>query len=435
MNTSTQDELRADFEAVASTIAGALSEGSLRVVGLVAKWEKRDLVPGLSDIDFRIICDDDTTADDWIAVDRLAGGIQLEMSRAHPEWNRINEHTAGAGMTVSEVLDGRFHNPEYSVWSLWWGRRDWFDRLKNQTSARKFDALDEQYHLSRFLYYYSPYIHGIDPPINLGAFEPKYALHSRCWHYFAPPILSAASLLARRNFSGKWEGLTWLRDNGCVAQQVDAVFRQVDTHYETPERTDPDRLQAFEDLLFSGFEQLFPLLTRSLEHLDVDRSADPPELKRQLASNVSDPIATLVEYVRYARIRAGRYDFYVNAPEHFDVGRLFYYELNWIKKLTDPIVTSLRTLLGDRTLSPEQCFGRLGLKIERTQRRALDHVWDLASRARDDVAVPELFEQAIDLFPHYYLLIEEALSRVAAQPQPNQGRNFIPSVTDGDPSV
>jgi len=392
-------------------------------------------VPGLSDMDFRVICDDDTTIDDWITIDRLSGRIQLEMVRAHPEWSRINEHTPGAGMTVSEVLERRFHNPEYAVWSLWWGRRDWFDRLKTQMAARDFDADDEHYHLSKFLHYYSPYIHGIDPPINLGALEPKYALHSRCWHYFAPPILSAASLLARRNFSGKWEGLTWLRNNGYVARQVDAVFQQVDAHYERPERTDADRLQAFEDLLFSGFERLFPLLIGSIEHLDIDRSADPAELKRQLASSVSDPLATLVENVRYARIRAGRYDFYVNAPDHFDVDRLFHYELNWIKRLTEPIVTSLRTLLGDQTLSPEQCFGRLGLKIERTQRRALDHVWDLARRAPDDAAVAELFKQAIDLFPHYYRLIEEALSLVAAKPQANGGGNSIPSATDGDHSL
>jgi len=416
MNTSTRDELRARFEAVASTVAGGLSQGSPRVVGLVAKWEKRDLVPGLSDMDFRVICDDDTSVDDWIAIDQLAGQVQIEMARAHPEWNRINEHTAGAGVTVSEVLDGRFHNPEYAVWSLWWGRRDWFDRLKARAAARDFDAHDEHYHLSRFLHYYSPYIHGIDPPINLATFEPKYALHSRCWHYFAPPILSAASLLARRNFSGKWEGLTWLGENGYVARQVDAVFQQVDAHYETPEQTDADRLRVFERLLFSGFERLFPLVVESTQHLDIDRSADPARLKERLASSADDPLATLVENVRYARIRAGRYNFYVNAPDHFDVDRLFGYELSWIKRLTNPIAASLRALLGDETLSPEQCFRRLGLRIEGTERRALDHVWDLAHRDGDDAAVPALFEQAIELFPHYYRVIEQALLRILGEP-------------------
>jgi len=412
MTSPTQDELRTHFQAVASTVAEGLSEGSSHFVGLVAKWEKRDLIPGLSDLDFRVICDDDTTVDDWVAIDRLAGRVHLEMVRAHPEWNRINEHTAGAGLTVSEALDGRLTNPEYAVWTLWWGRQDWFDRLKAQSTAREFDATDEHHHLSKFLHYYSPYIHGIDPPVNLGPFEAKYALHSRCWHYFAPPVLSAAAILARRNFPGKYEGLTWLRDNGYVAEQIDAVFQQVDLHYDTHEQTDASRLQAFEELLFSGFEQLFPQLVKSIEHLDIDRSADPAELKRQLASSETDPLASLIENVRYARIRAGRYYFYVNAPDHFDVSRLFYYELIWIKKLTEPIVANLRTLLGDQTLSPEQCFDRLGLRLEDLLRRALKHLWDLASRSRDDPAVPGLFKSAVGLFPHYYRLIEQALGRV-----------------------
>jgi hypothetical protein len=186
----------------------------------------------------------------------------------------------------------------------------------------------------------------------------------------------------------------------------------VDAHYETPEQTDVHRMQAFEDLLFSGFEQLFPMLVESIELLDIDRSASPGELKRQLASRENDPLAALIENVRYARIRAGRYYFYVNAPDHFDVSRLFYYELMWIKKLTVPIVANLRTLLGDHTLSPEHCFDRLGLTIEEIHRRALNHLWDLAGRSPEDTAVPGLFEQAVDLFPHYYRLIEQALGRV-----------------------
>lgn len=237
-------------------------------------------------------------------------------------------------------------------------------------------------------------------------------------------MLSAAAILARRHFSGKWEGLTWLRDNGFATEQIDAVFEQVDAHYETPEQADDDRLRAFEDQLFSGFEQLFPLLVESIEHLDIDLSAGPAELKGQLGSSESDPLASLMENVHYARIRAGRYYFYVNAPDHFDVSRLFYYELIWIKKLTDPIVANLRTLLGDQSLNPEQCFDRLGLRIEEIHRRALNHLWDLASRSRDAPAVPGLFEQAIDLFPYYYRLIEQSLVQV------RQKRHSFPSGQD-----
>ena len=95
MDLSTHDELRTHFEMVASTVGQRLSEGNPHVMALVAKWEERDLVPGLSDMDFRVICDDGATVDDWVEIDRLAGRIHLDTVRAHPQWNRINEHTAG----------------------------------------------------------------------------------------------------------------------------------------------------------------------------------------------------------------------------------------------------------------------------------------------------------------------------------------------------
>ena len=320
-------------------------------------------------------------------------------------------------MTISDVLGGRFNTPEYAIWSLWWGRRDWFDRLKAQVAARPFDATDEYYHLSKFLHYYSPYIHGIDPPINLGQFEPKYPLHSRCWHYFAPPMLSAAAMLARKNFSGKRAGLSWLRDNGYVAEKVDAVFEQLDAHYETPEQTDAHRLQVFEDLLFSGFEQLFPLVVESIEHLDIHRLAQPTEMKTQLALSATDPFKTLMASVRGVRIRTGRYYFLANAPAHFDAKRLIYCELPWIRTFYGPVVESLRTLLRDRTLSPEQCFRRLGLSVNGAEEHAIHHVSDLANRTRDDQDVPLLFAQAIDCFPCYYRLIEGAWRLMAQTPR------------------
>jgi hypothetical protein len=424
MDCSTLNELRRHFADVATTIGDGLSAASPHVVALAAKWDKADLVPGLSDMDFRVICDDATTVDDWVEIDRCTGQLHLEMVRNHPQWNRINEHTAGAGLTVSDAFQDRAGTAEQAHWSLWWGRGDWFERLKAELALRPFTAGDEHYHLSKFLQYYSPYIHGIDPPVNLGPVEPKYALHSRCWHYFAPPMLSAAALLARKNFSGKRTALSWLREHGHAVAQVDAVFHQIDTHYETPEQTDAARLQAFEELLFAGFEELLPLAVGSIEHLDIDRLSPPAELKKKLASAAFDPLTTLAQNTCYARIRAGRYYFLANAPRHFDTHHLIYCELPWLKKLCGPVFGSLRTLLGDDALSPEQCFHRLGLVVNGEEQRAIQGVFDLANRTHDDHDVPRLFSQAIEWFPRYYRLIEGALARVAARTP-----NDRPSIT------
>ena len=129
MDASRLEELRLHFEAVASILGEQLSRANHHVLALVAKWDKTDLVPGLSDMDFRIICDDQTTVDDWVEIDRVMGRIHLQMVRAHPEWNRINEHTAGCGLTVAEVMNKSFYTPEYAVWHLWWGQGQWLDRI------------------------------------------------------------------------------------------------------------------------------------------------------------------------------------------------------------------------------------------------------------------------------------------------------------------
>src|SRR5687767_8233230 len=132
------DELRGHFGAVAATTAEQGARASRHVVALVAKWDPDDLVPGLSDLDLRVICDEETTTQDWVEIDRAVGRIHLELVRAHPEYNRINEHTAGAGLTIAETLDDRFHNPGYAVWHQWWGRGEVVEPIRRQVASRPF---------------------------------------------------------------------------------------------------------------------------------------------------------------------------------------------------------------------------------------------------------------------------------------------------------
>ena len=411
MDTSSLEQLRSDFKSVSRTLGDGLRRRTPHLVALVAKWQKNDLVPGLSDLDFRVICDDGTTADDWVVVDRAVGEIHLEMVRTHPEWNRINEHTAGAGLTVGEAMDHRFHNPEYAAWSVWWGEDGWYRKLDHRIRRRPFDLLDEHYHLSRFLGYYSPYIQGIDPPINLGRFEPKYPLHSRCWHYFAPPMLSAASLLARRNLSGKRRALSWLRGAGHVTAAVEAVLHQVDRHYETRELDDPRRLGDFEEFLFAAFTELRDPVRNSVRHLPLPPTSDPGTLKESLSAMVSDPLSSLIENVRFVRIRAGRYHFYVNAPRHFEVQELMAIELKWARRLNHGIFSSIRTILGKGGLSPAECLRRLEIDVDPVQAEAMAFMADLSSRTPQDPDLRQLFQEAAECFPFYYRLLEQSLVR------------------------
>ena len=411
MDASSLEQLRSRFESVSRTLGSGLRRRTTHLVALVAKWQKEDLVPGLSDLDFRVICDDETSGEDWVVVDQAVGEIHLEMVRAHPEWNRINEHTAGAGLTLAEAMDQRFHNSEYAAWSVWWGQEDWYRRLESQIRRRPFDVLDEHYHLSRFLGYYSPYIRGIDPPINLGPFETKYPLHSRCWHYFAPPMLSAASLLARRNLPGKRRGLSWLRRAGHITAAVETVLHQVDSHYETRELADPSRLGEFEKFLFTAFAEMRDPVRESIRHLRLPATSDPEKLKKSLSAMVSDPLSSLIENVRFVRIRAGRYHFYVNAPRHFEVQELMAIELKWARRLNHGIFSSIRTILGQGGLSPAECLHRLEIDVDPVQAESMAFMADLSSRTPQDPDLRRLFQRAAACFPFYYRLLEQSLVR------------------------
>lgn len=410
--TSELDTLRAQFEGVAQNVGKQLSAASPCVMALITKWSKGDLVPALSDMDFRVVCDTSATAEDWVQIDWHVGRIHREMVEQHPEWNRINEHTPGAGVCLTEIEDERFHHPEYSVWNVWWGRGEWLTRLKSRTLSRPLCAIDEQYHLERFLNYYSPYIHGIDPPINLGTYEPKYALHSRCWHYFAPPMLSAATLLARRHFSGKREALGWLIANNFAQRQAQAVLQQVDAHYETLERTDQSGLDRFEQLLWTGFQEVLEPVCRSVEHMELPRTLSLVELKQYVTSSTVDPLLELLENVRFLRIRASRCYFYLNAPAHFSSDLQLVQEQPWMQKLVNRTLQLLCTLLGGPRRSFEECMEVLGVDLDRQQRTSLRFVTTLTATPTSDLVLRDNFAQAVEMLPHYSRAMEQAFARL-----------------------
>ncbi len=400
--------LRDRFDGVAQTLGEQLAAASPRFVTLAAKWSRDDLIPGLSDMDFRIVCDEQTTAEDWVQLDRQLGCIHRQMVADHPEWNRINEHTAGAGVSLAEFRTDRFHHPEYAVWTAWWGPGDRIAEIRARTLARPLAAVDEHYHLSRFLAYYSPYIHGIDPPINLGDMEPKYALHSRCWHYYAPPMLSAATLLARRHFAGKREGLLWLAENGFATQQTLAVLKQVDAHYNTPELGDPKLQATLETFLFTAFEELLDPVCDAVQSFELPRPASKGRLKEQLAGTFPDPLVELLDHVRYAHIRAGRYFFYLNAPPHFSAARQLVSEQSWTRKLVTTISKSLQLLQDESDLPLADCVSTQGVEHTAREREALRSMKHLAELPSEVDMLRAAYAQAIEWYPDFYRPIERA---------------------------
>lgn len=87
-------------------------------VGLIAKWQPEDLVPGSSDIDFRVILSERATPAYWLAADRGSGEIHRQLAEQNHAWWRILEHPPGYGLTTAELADNDWYTPEYRMWQI-----------------------------------------------------------------------------------------------------------------------------------------------------------------------------------------------------------------------------------------------------------------------------------------------------------------------------
>jgi hypothetical protein len=198
-----------------------------------------------------------------------------------------------------------------------------------------------------------------------------------------------------------------------AAPQTRAVLEQVDAHYDTPEKDDPQRLAKFEHLLFTAFEELFEPMCKSVEHLEIPPSVSWQDLQAQLAKYLFEPSVVLLEHVRYARIRACRYYFYLHAPPHFSADLQLAVEQSWTRRLVNSIVGPMRALLKLPDGSAVDCISRLNVDPSASELNALEQMLRLAGLKLSGDELRAEYSQAINWYPDFYCLIERAYRRLA----------------------
>ena len=313
-----QEMARQDLQNVmqeyGSYIKGAVGE---KYLALTAKWQVEDLVPGLSDIDFRVVLADSAGVEDWIVVDKACGQIHSRLARKYKRWWRILEHTPGCGLTCRQMRHPYWYCSEYHTWQVCHGEPGPIQALQREYATKDWQIRDELYHLGKFLYYYSPYQQGIDPPINLGDYVDKYDMHSRCWHYFTPAMLSAAALLRKKPFPGKRTALGWLIKQFPQKDVFKKILHMVDRLYDVPENDERTLRDEFDLEMFAAFKEMRELVRRNLKFISWPENLDEKAMKQRLADDFSreKSILSLTDSVRFARIRLGRYLFFLDAPE------------------------------------------------------------------------------------------------------------------------
>ena len=379
---------------------------------VVSKWPRETLIPDFSDFDGRLIASDDIDRSTWPAVDDLCGRIHRDLIVRHPEWLRILEHTPGIAITWSEIYDEALYQPETHHWGFFLGNEEEFMRLRNWLDSREWEERDEYYYLNRFFYYYSPYIHGIDPPTNMGNLADRYAVHSRILHYCVPALQAALSLIRKKPVRGKMETIAgWME-----LRPSDGIFEDFITkircRYRCEEAEDDAKMLRLEEECWKRLQIAMAELPAVVDVIDMKDGAGFEAWKERLATFPENPLMTIFNGVRFARIRKGRYWCYLNVPDHFDVSWLIPNEFTWLRRwFTESIF---------------RCYGRLKCGEDRaTLETVLEAMQPDVTDAEGAAAVREVFRIAfadcpkgsegeplrtvMDVFPRYEGVLESLL--------------------------
>jgi hypothetical protein len=379
---------------------------------LWAKWDREDLIPFLSDFDSRLVCRSGMMPEHWVELDRVTGELHLDITRRHPEWARILEHTPGVTVTHEEVLDESLFHPETQQWSLYLGDHEWYPVVEDYHQTRVWGRRHEFYFLKRFLYFYGPYIHGIDPPINLGQYEHKYALHSRFWHYFVPALQAALSLVERRSVRGKFETLDGWLEHFPAEPILLKVQAGVQAHYEMPELTDQAALLKLEEDLHLFLQKVMEVVKESITIVDTRGPIDIRRYKQEMQETPVDPMMIIYDGVRFSRIRKGRYYFYLNSPDFFSADRLVASEIKWLQDyFTEPLFKAYGKLrLGQSNYDLEGILGDLrGRLIVEQEEMLIRKVFGLSFDSQSKGQERRVLESLMAVYQDYHIILEHLL--------------------------
>ena len=299
---------------------------------IAGKWTFEDLIPGMSDFDTRLIFTDDATVPDWARMSIAVGEVHTQLAREFPQWARILEHLPGLNLMHKEVINPVFYYPEFQQWTYYQGDEKILDSIRTYLATKPWTMRDELFHLKKIAIYYGPYQRGIDPAVNMGAWENKYPLHSRFMHYFTPPIQSALSIIHRRGLPGKLESLRLARETFPHPEVIDRILEAVDQHYEIEAYYQEPKLGQIEQQLEAYLRDAMETLAESVTLIKIDAEDTPEKLKSKINVIPVDPIERFYEGVKFCRFMKGRLLFYATPITWFDSTWLIQNELGRIVK-------------------------------------------------------------------------------------------------------
>jgi hypothetical protein len=403
-----------DFFELAEIYSQRVADAIPGFVATVAKWRPEDLIPGLSDIDTRLICRE-MSPEEWMAFDEVVSDVHLSLVRERPEWCRKLEHQPGFCLTPAEAFEEQLYQAEMAHWSLYFGDTQLMFRIREYMRGRTWEVRDELHHIKRWLMFWGPYNREIDPAINVAAsIRPKYALHSRAMHYFVPSLQAALSLISRRTVHGKREALYRWLERMPNERVLDETAHMLEVHYSVPALHDQDELYAYEARCYSFLRQIAPRVLEGQSAVTLPPSDDLDHLMAALraaaVAQKANPLAALYNGLRGSRARRARYWLYLQAPDYFATEWLINNEVGFLQRnFTRDTWRAYATFRWDApSLTIDEILSRAQPDpLAADEARLVSEMFAIAERSSVRGQSRWALEEAADRYGEYYVVLDK----------------------------
>ncbi|MGQ9553998.1 MAG: hypothetical protein ACUVWR_07790 [Anaerolineae bacterium] len=383
---------------------------------LVYRGPLEDMVPGISDIDMRLICDE-VAPGQWAELDEAVYNVHASMVREGPQVWRLLEHPPGACVTTVELCHPHFFHPEMRQWQWGWGDEELRQRWQAYLAASSWSGRDERYYLRRLLSYYGPW-QEVEPRINVGERLPQYRLHGIVMLHFLPALQAALSLIEKRGVPGKLAALRgWLRrqpDNPLLSE----IARLLACDFEEGTLDDGQaraslqkRCRAFLDEIAGQVLAAITLLPPGSRDIAAPCAH---ELRLQAGKLQSDSILALFDAVRFSRIRRSHFRFFLNAPADYEADFFIANEIATLGNLLTATAFAAYAQLrwGMKEAGVDYVLTHLQPPLGKVEEDAVRRLFQIAASKPGPEEARPLLAEAAGLYPRYHLVLEQLLASV-----------------------
>jgi hypothetical protein len=375
------------------------------LAGVVSRGPLADVLPGVSDVDLRLVCDG-VAADGWLPLDEAVLAVHRELAAQDEDAARLLQHPPGACFLAGELADERLAHPEARLWQ--WCDGSAAAQAAVSRLADGWTERDEAHHLKRYL---SACGDWAPDPSTIGKPD-RCRCQGALLHYFLPALESCLSLEAGRAQPGRLLALATYRERDPGHALLAAVAAAV----AGEEHRDAGDCRALRQSSRAFLIAQAPGLAQALGREQGALPA-PVWLRQRVEGRSADPLLALYDAVRFSRVRRAHFRFFLEGGAEADW--LIANELATVRGLLlQPALVAYGNLRwGAGCCTPPAVLTRLAGELSAAESEAITRLLAL-SEAR--VAPREALAQAADAYPAYQRVLERLLHDAC-----NRGRRTV----------